>query len=127
MSHREPGVLQSLVCFGGVIAIVSFGLLRLQIDHRPPRRSCCLGFAVSKGGPAQAEKGIHGVRLSPAVGEAGDWFTNASLMDPIFARAESLGVDRRDSRTRRGDLALRSGCRPLFGRSRAIAALHQAE
>ncbi|HIG17135.1 MAG TPA: amidohydrolase [Candidatus Handelsmanbacteria bacterium] len=39
-----------------------------------------------------AEKGIHGVRLSPAVGEAGDWFTDASMMDPIFARAESLGV-----------------------------------
>jgi NhaC family Na+:H+ antiporter len=32
MSHKEPGVLQSLVCFGGVIAIVIFGLLRLQID-----------------------------------------------------------------------------------------------
>ncbi|MFP6644485.1 MAG: amidohydrolase family protein [Candidatus Latescibacterota bacterium] len=38
------------------------------------------------------ELGIHGVRLSPAVGEAGDWFANAAKMDPIFARAESLGV-----------------------------------
>lgn len=31
-THTEPGVPQSLVCFGGVIAIVIFGLLRLQID-----------------------------------------------------------------------------------------------
>lgn len=38
------------------------------------------------------EKGIHGVRLSPAVGAAGDWFTDASKMDPIFSRAESLAV-----------------------------------
>lgn len=38
------------------------------------------------------EKGVHGVRLSPAVGAAGDWFADASMMDPIFARAESLGV-----------------------------------
>lgn len=38
------------------------------------------------------EKGMHGVRLSPAVGDGGDWFTDAARMDPIFARAESLGV-----------------------------------
>mgnify|MGYP006422927043 FL=1 len=38
------------------------------------------------------EKGIHGVRLSPAVGAAGDWFVDAAKMDPIFARAESLQV-----------------------------------
>lgn len=38
------------------------------------------------------EGGIHGVRLSPAVGEAGDWFTNDELMDPVFARAEALKV-----------------------------------
>ncbi len=36
--------------------------------------------------------GIHGVRLSPGVGEPGDWFTNDELMDPVFARAESLKV-----------------------------------
>ena len=31
-THTEPGVRQSLVCFGGVIAIVIFGLLWLEID-----------------------------------------------------------------------------------------------
>ena len=31
-THREPGVPQSLVCFGGVIAIVIFGLLWLNVD-----------------------------------------------------------------------------------------------
>lgn len=38
------------------------------------------------------EMGIHGVRLSPGVGEVGNWFADASKMDPIFSRAESLGV-----------------------------------
>lgn len=38
------------------------------------------------------EGGLHGVRLSPAVGEAGDWFTNDDLMDPVFARAEALKI-----------------------------------
>lgn len=38
------------------------------------------------------EKGIHGIRLSPAVGEGGDWFADASMMDPIFARCQSHGV-----------------------------------
>lgn len=37
------------------------------------------------------EEGFHGVRLSPSVGEAGDWFTGP-LMSPIFSRAETLGV-----------------------------------
>jgi predicted TIM-barrel fold metal-dependent hydrolase len=37
------------------------------------------------------EHGVHGVRLSPATGPAGDWFTGP-LMDPIFSRAEALGV-----------------------------------
>ncbi len=37
------------------------------------------------------EKGFHGVRLSPAVGSAGNWFTGP-LMPPIFNRAEALGV-----------------------------------
>ncbi|MBN1400941.1 MAG: amidohydrolase [Anaerolineae bacterium] len=37
------------------------------------------------------EHGFHGVRLSPAVGSAGDWFTGPN-MDPIFARAAELGV-----------------------------------
>ncbi len=31
-SHRQPGLLQSAVCFGGVIAIVIFGLLRFEIN-----------------------------------------------------------------------------------------------
>jgi NhaC family Na+:H+ antiporter len=31
-THREPGVPQSLVCFGGVIAIVILGLLWLEVD-----------------------------------------------------------------------------------------------
>lgn len=31
-THKEPGVLQSLVCFGGVIAMVILGLLWLRID-----------------------------------------------------------------------------------------------
>lgn len=35
--------------------------------------------------------GFHGVRLSPAVGPAGDWFTGP-LMDPLFSRAAALGV-----------------------------------
>lgn len=38
------------------------------------------------------EQGLHGVRLSPAVGEAGDWFVDDGLMEPIFGRAEALGV-----------------------------------
>ena len=37
------------------------------------------------------EDGFHGVRLSPSVGEAGDWFAGP-LMPPIFRRAETLGV-----------------------------------
>ncbi|MFH1086944.1 MAG: amidohydrolase family protein [Chloroflexota bacterium] len=35
--------------------------------------------------------GFHGVRLSPAVGAGGDWFTGP-LMDPIFACAARLKV-----------------------------------
>ena len=37
------------------------------------------------------DHGFHGVRLSPSVGAAGDWFTGP-LMPPIFQRAETLGV-----------------------------------
>ena len=37
------------------------------------------------------DHGFHGVRLSPAVGPAGDWF-KGPLMAPIFRRAEELGV-----------------------------------
>jgi L-fuconolactonase len=37
------------------------------------------------------EQGFHGVRLSPAVGAMGEWFTG-SLMDPLFRRAADLGV-----------------------------------
>lgn len=37
------------------------------------------------------EEGFHGVRLSPALGAAGDWFSGP-LMDPLFARAEALKV-----------------------------------
>ena len=37
------------------------------------------------------EHGIHGVRLSPSGSATDDWFTGP-LMDPIFSRAEELGV-----------------------------------
>ena len=37
------------------------------------------------------DEGFRGVRLSPAVDASGDWFTGP-LMDPLFARAEALGV-----------------------------------
>ncbi|MBC7235640.1 MAG: amidohydrolase [Chloroflexi bacterium] len=37
------------------------------------------------------EDGFHGVRLSPAAGTAGDWFTGP-LMDPLFSRAAELQV-----------------------------------
>ncbi|MCH2314256.1 MAG: amidohydrolase [SAR202 cluster bacterium] len=37
------------------------------------------------------EHGLHGVRLSPSVDASGDWFAGP-LMDPIFGRAEQLGV-----------------------------------
>ncbi|MEW6751706.1 MAG: amidohydrolase family protein [Candidatus Latescibacterota bacterium] len=37
------------------------------------------------------ERGLHGVRLSPARDGRDDWFTS-SLMDPLFARAQDLGV-----------------------------------
>jgi predicted TIM-barrel fold metal-dependent hydrolase len=37
------------------------------------------------------EHGFHGLRLSPAVDAAGDWFTGP-LMDPLFRRAADLGV-----------------------------------
>ncbi len=37
------------------------------------------------------EQGLHGVRLSPAEDASGDWFTSP-LMDPLFARAQTLGV-----------------------------------
>ena len=37
------------------------------------------------------EHGFRGVRLSPAVDASGDWFTGP-LMDPLFRRAEQLGV-----------------------------------
>jgi predicted TIM-barrel fold metal-dependent hydrolase len=37
------------------------------------------------------EKGLHGVRLSPAGNGADDWFTGP-LMVPLFARAQELGV-----------------------------------
>jgi L-fuconolactonase len=37
------------------------------------------------------EQGLHGVRLSPAGGTPGDWFAGP-LMDPLFTRAQQLGV-----------------------------------
>lgn len=37
------------------------------------------------------EHGMHGVRLSPSVEAAGDWFVGP-LMLPLFKRAETLGV-----------------------------------
>ena len=37
------------------------------------------------------EHGLHGVRLSPARDASEDWFTS-SAMDPIFARAQDLGI-----------------------------------
>ena len=37
------------------------------------------------------EHGFHGVRLSPSGSATDDWFTGP-LMDPIFSRAEALGV-----------------------------------
>ena len=37
------------------------------------------------------EHGLHGMRLSPSAQAAGDWFAGP-LMDPIFARAQELGV-----------------------------------
>ena len=37
------------------------------------------------------EHGLHGVRLSPSVGPESDWF-KGPLMEPIFSRAEELGV-----------------------------------
>jgi L-fuconolactonase len=37
------------------------------------------------------EHGMHGVRLSPSVAAAGDWFTGP-IMPPLFKRAEQLGV-----------------------------------
>ena len=37
------------------------------------------------------EHGFHGVRLSPSADSSGDWFTGP-LMNPIFKRAEDLGV-----------------------------------
>lgn len=37
------------------------------------------------------ERGLHGVRLSPGADASGDWF-KGPLMDPLFARAEALGV-----------------------------------
>jgi L-fuconolactonase len=37
------------------------------------------------------EHHFHGVRLSPATDASGDWFTGP-LMDPLFERAEELGV-----------------------------------
>ena len=37
------------------------------------------------------QHGLHGVRLSPSIDASGDWFSGP-LMDPIFDRAEQLGV-----------------------------------
>ncbi len=37
------------------------------------------------------EYGLHGVRLSPARDASEDWFTSPA-MDPIFARAQDLGI-----------------------------------
>ncbi len=37
------------------------------------------------------QHGFHGVRLSPSTDPSGDWF-KGPLMDPIFKRAEDLGV-----------------------------------
>lgn len=37
------------------------------------------------------ERGLHGMRLSPSQDERGDWFKGPE-MDPIFARAEALGI-----------------------------------
>jgi len=37
------------------------------------------------------EDGFHGVRLIPAADATGDWF-NGPLVEPLFARAEQLGV-----------------------------------
>ena len=38
------------------------------------------------------ERGIHGVRLSPPNGPAGDWITRRELMDPIWQRASKLKI-----------------------------------
>ncbi len=37
-------------------------------------------------------RGLHGVRLSPANGPEGDWITKRDLMDPIWKRAQTLKV-----------------------------------
>lgn len=37
------------------------------------------------------DRGFRGVRLSPSTDASGDWFTGP-LMDPLFSRAEQLGV-----------------------------------
>ena len=37
------------------------------------------------------EHGLHGMRLSPSRDAAGDWFKGPG-MDPIFARAQDLGI-----------------------------------
>ena len=36
-------------------------------------------------------EGLHGVRLSPAVGPSGEWIKDRKLMDPIWTRAAELG------------------------------------
>jgi predicted TIM-barrel fold metal-dependent hydrolase len=38
------------------------------------------------------EYGFHGVRLSPAAGESGDWINNRERMDRIFGRAAELKI-----------------------------------
>ena len=103
---RTAEMLLDLMAAGGVERTVLVQVIHYRWDNsyvadcvrRYPDKFMGVG-RVNPEDPAAAdhvsewtEKGIHGVRLSPSVGAAGDWFTDAAKMDPIFARAESLAV-----------------------------------
>ena len=62
-----------------------------QVSRRLPRQPRARDAAdeLSKW---TEEWGFKGVRLSPSVSEVGNWITNNELMDPIWDRAEQLGV-----------------------------------
>ncbi len=70
----------------------------VDVIRRYPDRFMAVG-RINPEDPAAAdhlsewtEQGLHGVRLSPSVDPSGDWFADPAKMNPVFARAESLGV-----------------------------------
>ena len=103
---RTPEMLLELMDAAGVEKTVLVQVIHYRWDNRfvvhavrqYPDRFMGVG-RVNPEDPENAdhlsmwteEHGLHGVRLSPPADASGDWF-RGPLMDPLFARADALGV-----------------------------------